>query len=70
MARTSFSLRPLDASVGVSLQFGEDGFGFRPQLIYKPVGLELELVDPRMGLSQLGRQRVREGRGAVAIFVR
>ena len=28
------------------------------------------LVDPRLGLSQLARQRVREGSGAVAIFVR
>jgi len=45
-------------------------FDLRHQPVDEPVGLELELVDPRLGLSQLGPQRVREGRGAVAIFVR
>ena len=35
-----------------------------------PSASRLELVDPRLGLSQLARQRVREGSGAVAIFVR
>jgi hypothetical protein len=34
------------------------------------VGLELKLVYPRLGIAQLGRQRVRKGRGAVATFVR
>jgi hypothetical protein len=70
MRVSAFSLRPLDAGVGVGLQFSDGGFGLRAQPLDEPVGLELEVVDPRLGFSQLGRQRVREGRGAVAIFVR
>ena len=66
-ARVRLSRRLLDAGVGVRPQFG-DFFGLRPQPLDEPVGLALELVDPRLGLSQLGRQRAREGRGAVAIF--
>jgi hypothetical protein len=52
------------------LQFGDGGFGPRPERLDEAVGLELKLVYPRLGIAQLGRQRVREGRGAVAIFVR
>ncbi|MFZ1088859.1 MAG: hypothetical protein WAN75_06270 [Xanthobacteraceae bacterium] len=58
-ARGRLSLRPLDPSVSVGLQFGDDGFDLRPQPLDEPVGFELELVDPRLGLSQLARQRVR-----------
>jgi hypothetical protein len=50
----------------------ESSFGLRPQPVDKPITLklELELVDPRLGLAQLGRQFVRQRHCAVAILVR
>jgi hypothetical protein len=35
------TLRPLDAGVGVGLQFSDGGFGLRPQPVDEPVSLEL-----------------------------
>jgi hypothetical protein len=49
------ALRPLDAGPGVGLQLSNDGFRLGPQLVVEGVGFALELVDPVLGLAQLGR---------------
>jgi len=59
----------VDAGVCFGLQFGGCRFGLCPQPV-EPISFELELVDPILGLAQLGRESVRECRSAVAILVR
>ena len=68
--RSSASLRPVDAGVGVGVHLRDGGFRLCPQPVDKPVGLEFELVDPMLGLAHLSRELVRQRQGTVAILVR
>jgi len=45
---------PIDSSVGIGPYLFDDDFRFREQLGAKPVGLTFELIDPILGLPQLG----------------
>jgi hypothetical protein len=46
------------------------GFGFRQELVEKPIGLTFELIYPILGLPQLSRELMCQSRRAVAILVR
>ena len=45
---------PIDSSVGIGPHLFDDDFRFREQLGAKPLGLTFELIDPILGLPQLG----------------